>query len=58
MSTQDVRIDTDLNKHIWRKGIKSPPTRVRVVIERKQNDDEEAEEKVLIRNYIIGLYYC
>lgn len=48
MSTQDVRIDTDLNKHIWRKGIKSPPTRVRVIIERKQNDDEEAEEKVLI----------
>jgi large subunit ribosomal protein L31e len=46
MGTKDVRIDTNLNKHIWSTGIKNPPTRVRVRLSRKRNEDEEAEEKL------------
>lgn len=34
MGTSDVRIDTRLNKHIWHRGIRSPPFRVRVRLSR------------------------
>jgi large subunit ribosomal protein L31e len=46
MGTKDVRIDTALNKYVWAKGIKSPPTRVRIRLSRKRNEDEEADEKL------------
>merc|ERR1711981_70934 len=41
MGTKDLRIDTKLNKFIWSAGIKKPPTRVRVRLSRKRNDDEK-----------------
>ena len=43
MNTQDVRIDTKLNKFLWSQGIKSVPGRVRVRLARKRNDDEDSE---------------
>jgi len=46
MGTKDVRIDSNLNKFVWKSGIKNVPTRVRVRLSRKRNDDEEAEEKL------------
>jgi len=46
MGTKDVRIDSRLNKFIWATGIKNPPTRVRVRLSRKRNEDEEAEQKL------------
>jgi large subunit ribosomal protein L31e len=46
MKTKDVRIDARLNKFIWSSGIKNPPTRVRVRLSRKRNEDEEADEKL------------
>mmetsp|Transcript_20266 Transcript_20266/g.45964 ORF Transcript_20266/g.45964 Transcript_20266/m.45964 type:complete len:118 (-) Transcript_20266:79-432(-) len=46
MGTKDVRIDTKLNKHVWATGIRSTPTRVRVRLSRRRNEDEEAEEKL------------
>lgn len=46
MGTKDVRIDTQLNKYIWATGVKNPPTRVRVRLSRKRNEDEEADEKL------------
>ena len=46
MGTKDVRLDANLNKFIWATGIKNPPTRVRVRMSRKRNEDEEAEEKL------------
>eukprot|EP00428_Durinskia_dybowskii_P038317 CAMPEP_0170259358 /NCGR_PEP_ID=MMETSP0116_2-20130129/29550_1 /TAXON_ID=400756 /ORGANISM="Durinskia baltica, Strain CSIRO CS-38" /LENGTH=117 /DNA_ID=CAMNT_0010510403 /DNA_START=77 /DNA_END=430 /DNA_ORIENTATION=+ len=46
MGTQDVRIDAGLNKHVWSTGIKNPPTRVRVRLSRKRNEDEDAAEKL------------
>mmetsp|Transcript_15596 Transcript_15596/g.31937 ORF Transcript_15596/g.31937 Transcript_15596/m.31937 type:complete len:120 (-) Transcript_15596:278-637(-) len=46
MGTKDVRIDTKLNKHVWATGVRSVPTRVRVRLSRKRNEDEEADEKL------------
>lgn len=46
MFTKDVRIDTQLNQAIWRNGIRNVDRRIKVVLERKQiEDDEEAQEK-------------
>lgn len=44
--TQDVRIDTKLNKFIWSRGIRFLPSRVRVRITRQRNEDEDAKEKM------------
>ena len=46
MGTKDVRIDTKLNKAIWATGVRKTPTRLRVRLSRKRNDDEEAESKL------------
>ena len=46
MRTKDVRVDTDLNKFVWSKGIRNVPRRVRVKFVRQRNDDEEAKEKM------------
>jgi large subunit ribosomal protein L31e len=43
MGTSDVRLDVKLNKAVWSKGIKNVPVRLRVVIARKRNDDEDAK---------------
>ncbi|TFY57792.1 hypothetical protein EVJ58_g6815 [Rhodofomes roseus] len=46
MGTTDVRIDPRLNQQLWERGIKSPPHRIRVKLERKRNDEENAKEKL------------
>jgi hypothetical protein len=46
MFTNDVRVESTLNKFVWSKGIRNVPYRVRVRLTRKRNDDEEAKEKV------------
>lgn len=46
MGTQDVRVDPKLNKAVWSKGIKNVPHRVRVRLDRKRNDDDEAKHKL------------
>ena len=46
MKTADVRIDSSLNKFVWHKGIRNVPFRVRVRMERKRNEDEDAKELV------------
>ncbi|MBA0853674.1 hypothetical protein Goshw_020699 [Gossypium schwendimanii] len=46
MGTKDVRVDVKLNKHIWSRGIRSVPRRIRVRIARKRNDDEDAKEEL------------
>lgn len=43
MGTKDVRLDVGLNKAVWSKGIKNVPTRLRVVISRRRNEDEDAK---------------
>lgn len=44
MGTKDVRITTELNKAVWKDGIHGTPTRVRVRLSRRRNEDEEAKE--------------
>eukprot|EP00008_Paramoeba_atlantica_P004053 CAMPEP_0201474678 /NCGR_PEP_ID=MMETSP0151_2-20130828/69_1 /ASSEMBLY_ACC=CAM_ASM_000257 /TAXON_ID=200890 /ORGANISM="Paramoeba atlantica, Strain 621/1 / CCAP 1560/9" /LENGTH=126 /DNA_ID=CAMNT_0047854563 /DNA_START=117 /DNA_END=497 /DNA_ORIENTATION=- len=46
MKTQDVRVDPKLNQFLWSKGIRNVPFRVRVVLSRKRNDDEESGEEM------------
>ncbi|XP_057771044.1 60S ribosomal protein L31-like [Salvia miltiorrhiza] len=46
MGTNDVRVDVKLNKHIWSRGIRSVPRRIRVRIARKRNDDEDAKDEL------------
>ena len=41
MLTKDVRIDTELNKEIWKNGVRNLPTREEIIMERKKNEDEE-----------------
>jgi len=45
MGTKDVRVDTKVNKYIWNNGIRNIPRRIRVRIQRKRSEDEEAEEQ-------------
>merc|ERR1712004_382528 len=45
MFTKDVRIDTELNRHVWFKGIRNVPRKIRVRVTRKRNEDEDAADK-------------
>jgi large subunit ribosomal protein L31e len=44
LGTSDVRIDVNLNKEIWSRGIRHVPRRLRVKLSRRVNDDEDAAE--------------
>ncbi|KAG8216248.1 60S ribosomal protein L31 [Butyriboletus roseoflavus] len=46
MGTSDVRLDPKLNQALWAQGIKTVPHRIRVRLERKRNDEENAKEKL------------
>merc|ERR1711964_219338 len=46
MKTNDVRIDTKLNKHIWSNGVRNVAKRVRVRLSRMRNEDEDAKENM------------
>ncbi|XP_033632396.1 60S ribosomal protein L31-like [Asterias rubens] len=46
MGTEDVRVDTRLNKHVWSRGVRSVPFRVRVRLARKRNEDEDSPNKL------------
>ena len=49
MATKDVRIEVELNSHVWSKGIRAVPRRVRVRMSRVRNEDEDAKEKMYTR---------
>lgn len=38
MKTEDVKLDQDLNRHVWRKGKTNPPRKVRVKMVKDEND--------------------
>lgn len=46
MGTKDVRLDVALNKAVWSKGIKNVPNKLRIVISRRRNDDEDAKVRL------------
>ncbi|KAB5592967.1 60S ribosomal protein L31 [Ceratobasidium theobromae] len=48
MGVKDVRLDPKLNQELWKQGIKNVPHRVRVKLERKRNDEEDAKEKLYV----------
>ncbi|EJT51108.1 hypothetical protein A1Q2_07217 [Trichosporon asahii var. asahii CBS 8904] len=48
MGVKDVRISPGLNQALWSRGVRSPPRRIRVRLERKRNDDEGAKEKLYV----------
>lgn len=46
MSTKTVKVDAELNKFVWHKGVRNVPTRVRVKLARVRNEDEDSKEKM------------
>lgn len=46
MGTVDVRLDPQLNKEVWKSGIKGVPYRLRIRVSRKRNDEEGAKTKL------------
>merc|ERR1712062_103283 len=46
MGTKDVRIHTDLTKHIWSQGVRNVPFRIRVRLARLRNEDEDSPNKL------------
>ncbi len=38
-------MDTELNRYLWKKGIRNVPRLVRIRISRTKNEDEDAQEK-------------
>ena len=46
MKTEDIRIDTDLNKFVWSQGIRNVPFRVRVRLSRRRNEDDDAKNQL------------
>ena len=46
MGTEDVRIETRLNKFIWSQGVRNVPFRVRVRLARRRNEDEDSVHKL------------
>ena len=41
MRTKDVRIDPELNKNLWKKGVRNLDPRVHIILERKKNEENE-----------------
>ncbi|KAG4305961.1 hypothetical protein PORY_000871 [Pneumocystis oryctolagi] len=46
MGTKDVRIDPQLNKEMFKRGIKNVPHRLRLRLSRKRNNEENAKESL------------
>merc|ERR1712066_107796 len=46
MGTNDARIDTRLNKHVWSQGVRGVPFRIRVRLARMRNEDEDSANKL------------
>lgn len=59
LRTRDVRLDTDVNTFIWEHGIRNPPRRIRVQMERKLSEDEDAKDKyyVLVKHVPVQSYH-
>ncbi len=37
MWTKDFRVDLELNKELWKKGVRNLQTRIEIIMERKKN---------------------
>ena len=45
MKTEDVRVDPEVNSWVWNQGIRNIPRRIRVRLQRKKNEGEDAGNK-------------
>ena len=43
MHTEDVRVDTQLNRFLWSRGCRNVPRLVRIRVSRKKNEEEDAK---------------
>lgn len=43
---QDVRVDVQVNKYVWSRGVRNVPYRIRVKLSRKRNEDDDAKSKM------------
>ena len=50
MFTKDVRVDPELNKELWRNGVRNVTRRISVIMERKKNEDDDEN----MEGYILG----
>ena len=50
MGTEVVKIDQELNSRVWIHGKNCPPTRIRVVFERKA-DGEDSEKMITVASF-------
>ncbi|EAR83379.2 60S ribosomal protein L31, putative (macronuclear) [Tetrahymena thermophila SB210] len=59
MGTDDVRIDTELNKFIWSNGIRNIPRRVRVRLCKRKNEEEGAQSQfyTLVQHLQVDSYH-
>ena len=46
LHTEQIKIDTDLNLHIWKNGMKHPPRKIKVKITKTESGD------ILVSKYI------
>jgi large subunit ribosomal protein L31e len=51
LQTADIRIDTELNKYIWSNGMRNPPKKLRLIVERKPVETSEEESNKRQRYY-------
>ena len=61
LNYRDVRIDTALNKHVWSMGIRTVAPRIRVRLERRRNEDDEADAGSKVfdwSNFFYFLFFC
>lgn len=45
---ENVVIDESVNVYVWKKGIKAPPRRIRVLIEHIKSEDEQNRQPVTV----------
>jgi large subunit ribosomal protein L31e len=45
MRTRDVRIDVNLNRQVWSRGIRNVPRRIRLRLSRHREQDEKSRDK-------------
>mmetsp|Transcript_849 Transcript_849/g.977 ORF Transcript_849/g.977 Transcript_849/m.977 type:complete len:127 (+) Transcript_849:45-425(+) len=48
MGTSDVRVANGLNRAIWARGIRKPPRKIRLRLQRLPNDDEDAKREMYV----------
>ena len=59
MGTKDIRIDPELNKELWKKGVRNLQTRIEIIMKRKKMKMKKKVKKksILLLNYLLLLKF-